>query len=214
MSDMYRVTSGKLKLKGHKSHKKHKSKHKDETRDEDAPVRRKDDDADDHGGWWCVSDISDIVGAVAIELSPNCYMLAQDNGLFSIGPPHNQGEGPSQEEILTAIKIDDSKIALKSGYGKYLSVASDEKVIGRSDAIGSKENWEPIFQDNKIALLGCNQKFVSVDEEDSVMASSSKVSINEVIKIRSNSDRDEIDPSKLGPEEERGNIKQIEENYV
>lgn len=39
------------------------------------------------------------------------------------------------------------RIALKSGYGKYLGINSDGLVVGRSDAIGSREQWEPVFQD-------------------------------------------------------------------
>lgn len=39
------------------------------------------------------------------------------------------------------------RIALKSGYGKYLGINSDGVVMGRSDAIGSREQWEPVFQD-------------------------------------------------------------------
>lgn len=39
------------------------------------------------------------------------------------------------------------RIALKSGYGKYLGINSDGVVVGRSDAIGSREQWEPVFQD-------------------------------------------------------------------
>lgn len=39
------------------------------------------------------------------------------------------------------------RIALKSGYGKYLGVNSEGLVVGRSDAIGSREQWEPVFQD-------------------------------------------------------------------
>lgn len=39
------------------------------------------------------------------------------------------------------------RIALKSGYGKYLGVNSEGLVVGRSDAIGAREQWEPVFQD-------------------------------------------------------------------
>lgn len=39
------------------------------------------------------------------------------------------------------------RIALKSGYGKYLGINSEGLVVGRSDAIGSREQWEPVFQD-------------------------------------------------------------------
>ncbi len=39
------------------------------------------------------------------------------------------------------------RIALKSGYGKYVGINSEGVVVGRSDAIGSREQWEPVFQD-------------------------------------------------------------------
>ena len=57
------------------------------------------------------------------------------------------GEGPDPVEILTAIKISETKMALKSGYGKYLSVDTDGSVIGKSDAIGTREQWEPVIQE-------------------------------------------------------------------
>ena len=57
------------------------------------------------------------------------------------------GEGPNPEEILTAIRVNDTNIALKSGFDKYLSILQDGRVVGRSDAISSREQWEPIFQD-------------------------------------------------------------------
>ena len=56
-------------------------------------------------------------------------------------------EGPEPTEIFTVIKINDSKLAFKSGYGKYLSVKPDGLVVGRSDAVGSQEQFEPVFQD-------------------------------------------------------------------
>jgi hypothetical protein len=56
------------------------------------------------------------------------------------------GEGPSPEEVLTAFKVNDVKVALKSGYGKYLRVDKNGAVTGRSDAVGPMEQWESIFQ--------------------------------------------------------------------
>jgi protein FRG1 len=38
--------------------------------------------------------------------------------------------------------VNDTKIALKSGYGKYLSIDTSDHVIGRADAIGSREQWD------------------------------------------------------------------------
>lgn len=57
-----------------------------------------------------------------------------------------EGESPLPEEILTAIAISETRIALKSGYGKYLGVDKDGLIVGRSDAIGPLEQFEPIFQ--------------------------------------------------------------------
>jgi len=83
---------------------------------------------------------------VAIEFGNQTYMKALDNGLFTLGAPHAEGESPLPEEILTAFPISETKVALKSGYGKYLGVDKNGIVIGRSDAVGSIEQWEPIFQ--------------------------------------------------------------------
>ena len=43
------------------------------------------------GGWWEVSRFEDIKGDIAIEMGPNMYMYALDNGLFRLGPPHKTG---------------------------------------------------------------------------------------------------------------------------
>ena len=58
-----------------------------------------------------------------------------------------KGDGPEAEEILTAVKVNDTKIALKSGYGKYLSVEPGGTVTGKAEAIGVREQWEPVFQE-------------------------------------------------------------------
>lgn len=79
-------------------------------------------------------------------------MKALDNGLFTLGAPHNEGDGPSPEEILTAVPINEHKFALKSGYGKYLNVDKNGIVTGRSDAIGAQEHWEPVFQVSKLSI--------------------------------------------------------------
>lgn len=120
-----------------------KRKHKSEKQEKEQVV---DTDSIAHGGWWKVGKIEDIVGAVTIEFGDHTYVKALDNGLFTLGAPHNEGEGPSPEEILTAVPINERKIALKSGYGKYLNADKNGIVTGRSDAIGAMEHWEPVFQ--------------------------------------------------------------------
>ena len=98
------------------------------------------------GGWKKVISVTEITGTVAIEFGNFTYMKALDNGLFTLGAPHDEGEGPLPEEILTAFPVNETKIALKSGYGKYIGVDKKGIVVGRSDAVGSMEQWEPIFQ--------------------------------------------------------------------
>ena len=45
-----------------------------------------------------------------------------------------------------AIRVTESKIALKSGFEKYLRVDKDGVVKGIADAVGSMEQWEPVFE--------------------------------------------------------------------
>lgn len=97
--------------------------------------------------------MDDISGSVCIEFGTNTYISALDNGLFTLGAPHNEGEGPSPEEIFTAFPAGENKCALKSGYGKYLGVNKNGVVVGRSDAVGPMEQWEPIWQDGKFIKL-------------------------------------------------------------
>ena len=123
------------------SAKKRKHKHK---KSNNTPVT--DNDTIEHGNWWKVSKIEDINGPVAIEFGQHTYVKALDNGLFTLGAPHPKNEGPSPEEILTAVLVSDRKIALKSGYNKYLRVENNDVITGRSDAIGVMEQWEPIFE--------------------------------------------------------------------
>jgi len=211
MSEYDKVRTGKLILKGEKQTTK-KRKHKSHKAKEVPKIDTK--DILDHGSWWKVSSIEEINGPVAIEFGKHTYVKALDNGLFTLGAPHNEGEGPLPEEILTAVSVNDRKIALKSGYGKYIKVEKNGVVTGRSDAIGAMEQWEPVFQDGKMALQAYTECFLSIDpEEDTVVAVSRTASEEQIMQIRSQTVR-AVNPNKDIPEEEQGNIKQIEINYV
>ncbi|XP_060553089.1 protein FRG1-like [Ruditapes philippinarum] len=215
MADSYScVKGGKLKLKGskHKKHKKSKKRKLDDG-EEVASGSSTDDRSDvaQHGGWWVVSKFGQITGNICIELEDQRYMFAQDNGRFVLGPPREAG--PEPEEILTAVKVDETKVAFKSGYDQYISVGTSNLVIGRSMAIGGKEQWEPVFQEGKMALNGCNSCFLSYDEDEDIVCASKTAGDKEMIKIRSNVVR-ETDPKFSIPVEERGSLKDAEINYV
>ena len=219
MSDLYSVrSSGKLKLKGEKEkkHKKAKKRHHD-TEDLSKKEKKKvksaeKQDVADHGGWWQAKELKHITGPVAIEFN-NCYIKTLDNGGFTLGAPKDQGSGPDPEEVLLAIKVNETKIALKSGYNKYLKVEPNDVVKGISDAVGVYEQFEPVFQDGKLALLGANDKFLSVSSDESVLCDKAKVGESEIIRIRSNAERED-DKKVVIPEEEQGKIGQVELNYV
>ncbi|CAG4935259.1 unnamed protein product [Parnassius apollo] len=210
MGDEYAaVKRGKLILKGDKPKAK-KRKHKKKDKSNESNV---DEDCVKHGGWWRAGKIEDITGSISIEFGKNTYVSALDNGLFTIGAPHDEGDGPSPEEIFTAFPAGENKFALKSGYGKYLGVSKDGVVIGRSDAVGPMEQWEPVFQDGQMAILSSLNKFMSVNpEDDSVVASSLTAGEREFCIIRSNKSRET--GKVVLPDEEQGDLAEVEVNYV
>uniref|UniRef100_A0A1L8E5Y6 Protein FRG1 homolog n=1 Tax=Nyssomyia neivai TaxID=330878 RepID=A0A1L8E5Y6_9DIPT len=215
MSEYDSVRRGKLVLKGESS-KGHKRKHKKEKKEKQEKHRkpRIDEDALKHGGWWQCRKVEDITGSVAIQFGDRTYVKALDNGLFTLGAPHNEGDPPAPEEILTAFAINETKISFKSGYGKYLKVEKDGVVTGRSDAVGAMEQWEPVFENGKMALLGANTCFMSIDpEDDALVALRKKVGDAEIALVRSCATREDEEVD-VKPAEEMGDLSQVEINYV
>ncbi|KAI4492896.1 hypothetical protein M0804_002687 [Polistes exclamans] len=211
MAEYERVRTGKLVLKGEKIRSRKRKSKKQETRES---VTIDNEDIKLHGGWWKTNSVKEITGTVAIEFGKQTYIKALDNGLFTLGAPHADGEGPSPEEILTAFRISDNLIALKSGYGKYLGVDKNGVVVGRSDAVGAIEQWEPIFEGDKLAILSNTMgNFISITDEDDVICQSKIAGLSEYVTIRSIIERDNK-PNKDIPKEEVGSLADVEVNYV
>ncbi|XP_049285977.1 protein FRG1 homolog [Anopheles funestus] len=214
MAEYNKAKISKLVLKGESS-KGTKRKHKKDKKDKEAKrALVVDTDAVKHGGWWIVTKTSDITGSIALQFDKQAYVKALDNGLFTLGAPHNEGDPPDPEEIFSAVLINEQKVAFKSGYGKYLKAEKDGMITGRSDAVSALEQFEPVFDQGKMALLAANGCFVSVDpEDDALVAIKKKVGSDEVCMIRSCAGREDISNKEL-PAEESGNLDQVELNYV
>ncbi|CAH1108562.1 unnamed protein product [Psylliodes chrysocephalus] len=211
MSEYEKVRVGKLVLKGEKQKSK-KRKHKPKKEKTETP--KIDLDCTKHGNWWGVTKIEQIVGPIAIEFGSHTYVKALDNGLFTLGAPHEDGQGPSPEEILTAVPINERKVAFKSGYNKYLRVEKNGVITGRSDAIGAMEQWEPVFEGGKTALIGYNDCFLSVSpEDDTVVANAKKAGEEQYLTLRSQTIKEDTSQADAGTEDQ-GNVKQIEINYI
>lgn len=145
-SEAYSVAkSGKLKLKGESSSHRHKHKSKKSSK-KDKSSEKIDPSVQDelnHAGAWLVENLTQLTGTIVIELKEYSYMHGLENGVFVMGAPHEPTERPETCELLTAIRVNDDKnIALKSAYGKYLSVNQHGLVVGRSEAIGANEYFE------------------------------------------------------------------------
>jgi protein FRG1 len=193
-NDYNAVKGGKIKLKGNKTLFK-----------ADKPKKKKTDgkkeinpDEADHGGWWRIDEEGDLKGGVDLVIesgsSSKTYIAALDNGKFTVGAKHfAYGEQPSPEEVLTLIKTpDDSKMSLKTGFGKYVGVDPQGQLVAVSDAIGTRERFEAIFQDGKCAIQSVSSGLFlnfSVDDLGYVNVSSKVVGENEVVNIRTNAEK-------------------------
>lgn len=123
-----------------------KRKHKKPKEEQINPAS--DNDASEHGGWWKVEQLEDVCGSVCIEFGTHTYVSALDNGLFTLGAPR-PGVGPAPEQVFAALPAGERHCALKSGYGKYVGIKSDGTIVGRADAVGPLEQWEPVWQDGR-----------------------------------------------------------------
>lgn len=174
-----------------------------------------DEDAIANGGWWICKEVSEITGSIAIQFGEHRFVKALDDGMFTLSVAHTKGEGPAFDEEFSAFIVNESKIYIKSGFGKYLRPETDGVVTGRSEAAGEKEAFEPIWQEGRMALLAANNCFVSIDEEDNALVALRKaVGANEVCIIRSNAYRGEVISSSAPIEEKIEDLDQVELNYV
>lgn len=158
-----------------------------------------DPDTVENGGWRKIADEFDMKGGtnVAIEVasgagSTRTYVAAMDNGKFTIGFPHPEGEGPNPEEIFALVKTpDDSKISLKTGFGRYVGVDSEYQLVAMAEAIGSREQFVLVFQEGKTAFQAVSSPlFLSTvpNKEGHIYVASRTATENEMVNVSANLD--------------------------
>lgn len=193
MDDYDIIKKSSLKFKGDKRNKKHKGdKSKSKTLDESEIALRNEriEDAENHGGWWKVDHFDQIQDAVAVEFTTGCYAKALDNGKIVLGDQHAPGDQPEEDEIFIAIRCSNNQVAFKTGFGRYLSVDEENKVMGLSKAMGERELFLCVFEDDKLALCSSNDKFIGPDNRtknngfEQIVAIAEKVGPNEIANLR------------------------------
>lgn len=177
--DKVRVVAGPLRLKGTRSklskNQKHKSKPNLQSDSESnhtaqptkAPTK-----------WKHVCDIESIVGPVFFKACTGGLLKAFDNGKFSVGSDPFNDDGdyiPDNTELFNIVVISENRIAIKSPFNRYLGIDASGLVTGRSEASGVREQFEPVFQDGNLALIACNQRFITISSGQDTLASDGEV---------------------------------------
>ncbi|CAL1540951.1 unnamed protein product [Lymnaea stagnalis] len=141
-------------------------------------------------GWWQVEKFTDIPAIVAIEIEAQTYITVLDNGALELWNHKDSVDGPTNPaDIFTIIRIDTSKIAFKSVNGKYWSLQTDGRVVSIAETIGTREQFEPLFQGGKMALIGHNNCFLSYNEDGDIVCESCTADPKMWFKLRSNAAR-------------------------
>ena len=196
MDDYDCVRKSSLKFKGERKKKKKKKRPHPEDQQHGEPSSQQPpderaEDADKHGGWWKVDRYEHIRDDVAIEFIPGCYAKALSNGKIVLGDPHPPGDGPDEEEIFTAIASGTTQVAFKSGFGRYLTIDTRNRLMGLAEAVGGLESFMPVLEEGKLALCSSNDCFLSPDasgEPQQIVARATTVSASEMINIRISTD--------------------------
>ena len=135
------------------------------------------------------------------------------SSLTCVSAPHCLPEdSPDPAEVFTVVRVAETKVALKSGYGRYLGVDTAGELVGRAEAVGSRESWEPVFEEvrerregeggrsilgtrlwtelcavflsqSKLALCASTHRFLTVTEDGKLMAVSEKARDREMITV-------------------------------
>lgn len=185
--DAVKVVGGPLRLKGTKS-KLSKQRKKKSIKvggeSESAAVQE-----GRVGRWRPMSKVEDIVGPVAFRTYTGGYLYASEEGSFLATRETTDGELEEQEprnlEQFSLVVVSENKVTIRSPFNRYLGIETSGRVTGTAEAAGMREQFEPVFQDGKLALVASNQRFLSFSTEDDAVASAGElIAVSEKAKER------------------------------
>jgi protein FRG1 len=81
------------------------------------------------------------VGNVLVETSSGGYLSALDDGTVTTALPrpadNDPDNMPEPQDIITMVKVSDTRVAFKTAYGRYLTAVPDTgEVTARTEAMG------------------------------------------------------------------------------
>ncbi|XP_003740289.1 protein FRG1 homolog [Galendromus occidentalis] len=150
--------SARLTFKGDKKpFKKHKKKKKEKKRSHSS-----DEGESSAAGWRKATSVGQLKGTIAVRWSDGRFIGAKDNGSLELWVSED-APNPEPAQMFTVIRPNETQIALKTGYGKFISVDNIQcKLEALTEAIGPLEHFEPVFQEGKTAMLsGAKNNFVT-----------------------------------------------------
>eukprot|EP00041_Stephanoeca_diplocostata_P042099 m.10213 g.10213 ORF g.10213 m.10213 type:complete len:275 (+) comp7256_c0_seq1:271-1095(+) len=212
------VRSGSLKFKGQKKIKKKKKKISS-----DASSESGDKVETRHNAFWLVTSTDHLVGNVLVETQSGGYLTAIDDGTVTTALPrpadHSPENMPEPQDIMTIVKVSDTRVAFKTAYGRYISSVPDSgDVVAQTEAMGVREMWQPIMQsDGIIQFRSPDKKFLcaSVPGQLAHAHSDSPSAQGVLFRIHSSGDIAVTKPKKRGDYDiDGGSLKNMETNFV
>ena len=169
--DAVKIVGGPLRLKGVKSalSKQRRKKSRREKVEQEPSVCQ----AGGIGRWRAVDNMEGVVGPVAFRTFSGGYLVANEEGSFCTS--QDTEKEPGNSEQFSLVVVSENKVTIRSPFNRYLGIDAAGRVSGRSEAAGAREQFEPVFQDGKLALMASNQRFLSFSREDNAVAAAGEL---------------------------------------
>ena len=179
--DAVKIVGGPLRLKGTKStlSKQRKRRERRDKGGEESSTCLE----GGVGRWRPVTNFEDVVGPVSFRTYTGGFLVANEEGNFCT--TQRTDEEPGNFEQFSLVVISENRVTIRSPFNRYLGIDASGRVTGRSEAAGVREQFEPVFEEGKLALLASNQRFLSFSTEDDVIASEGELTaVSEKAKLR------------------------------